>query len=141
LFNEYEIVIIVRPDLDDPSAIAALDKVCETVTELGGHILDKEDWGSRKLAYLIQKHARGHYFMAVVLVPPSKLFEIERRMRLDDRLMRFLTVCTGEAVEAETRIAAAEERRAAQPGLRRRFDLEEEEPAEDDYDADGAGVD
>jgi len=141
LFNEYEIFIIVRPDVDEVGALAALDRVCESLTELGGHILDREDWGSRKLAYLIQKHARGRYFLTVALLAPEKVLEVERRIRLDDRVMRFLTVSKGVATDVEARIAAAEEARAASPGLRKRYDIEEEEPIEEDYDADVGVVD
>lgn len=131
--NEYELVIIVRPELDDPAALAVMAKAVDHITELGGAILGREDWGSRRLAYLIEKQARGHYLMVVHLAQPSAVLELERRLRLDERVMRFLTSCVGRNVDVDARIAAAAEDAPEGDGIRRRFDLVEEERITDEY--------
>src|SRR5690606_36634851 len=92
LVHEYEIVFIIRPDLDDADTLAAVERVETTVAETEGHLLERDDWGKRRLAYLVQKHAKGHYILLRILSSPTQILEIERKMRLDDRIIRFLTV-------------------------------------------------
>jgi small subunit ribosomal protein S6 len=133
LFNEYEIVFIVRPDVDETETMSALTRITDAVTELGGHVLLREDWGSRKLAYPLKKNVRGRYLMLVVVTPAASILEIERRMRLDDRLLRFLTVKIEDVLDVPAHIAAAEESGRAQAEIRRRIEVEEEEPEDDDY--------
>jgi len=133
LFNEYEIVIIFRADLDEAETVSSFERVCASITELGGTVLDKEDWGRRKLAYLINKATYGRYLMATGLIDPKHILEIERRMRFDDRVVRFLVVSLGAVNEVQARIEAAEERRKNQPDIRRRVDLEEVDRDEEDF--------
>ncbi len=133
MFNEYEIVIIFRADLDEAETVSSFERVCASITELGGTVLDKEDWGRRKLAYLINKATHGRYLMATGLIDPKHILEIERRMRFDDRVVRFLVVSLGAVNEVQARIEAAEERRKNQPDIRRRVDLEEVDRDEEDF--------
>jgi small subunit ribosomal protein S6 len=133
VFNEYEIVIIIRPELDEAETMAAFERVAASVTELGGHVLLKEDWGQRKFAYPIKKLQRGRYLMLVVVSAPGNMVEIERRMRLDDRVLRFLTVKLEQVTDLDARLAAAEEARKNQPEIRRRIEVEEEDEPEEDY--------
>lgn len=142
LLSEYEIIVIIRADLEESDIMTTYGRVCQSVAELGGHVLDKEDWGRRKLAYPIKKFSYGRYMMAVALLNPKDVKEIERRMRFDDRLVRFLVVCVGPVNDPTARIEQAEERRKNGPDIRRRSDLEEiEEPAEEDYDIDHSAID
>jgi len=85
-------------------------------------VLERDDWGKRKLAYLIRKHAKGHYVLLRVASNPSSILEIERRMRLDDRIIRFLTVNVADDIDVETRAkeAAESSRRRAEEAARRR---------------------
>ncbi len=141
MLNEYEIIIILRADLEESDVVASFERVCANLAELGGTILDKEDWGRRKLAYLINKMTHGRYMMAVGLLGPSKISELERRMRFDDRIVRFLVVTLGHCADVPARIAAAEERRKNQPDIRRRVDLEEDDHEEEDYEPDMSAID
>lgn len=111
--HEYEITFILRPDLDDADTTAAIERVEATVIDGGGTLLDREDWGKRKLAYLIQKHAKGHYVLLRTVSDPASILEIERRMRLDDRVIRFLSVKVGDDVDLDLRKEQAAEVRAA----------------------------
>lgn len=142
MFSEYEIIVIVRSDLEESDIMATYGRVCQSVLDLGGNVLDKEDWGRRKLAYPIKKFAYGRYMMAVALLKPKDVLEIERRMRFDDRLVRFLVVCIGPVNDPATRIEFFEDRRKNGPDIRRRSDLEEvDDSPEEDYDIDHSAID
>lgn len=112
MFHEYEIVFIIRPDIDDADVTSAVERVTATVTDQGGHVLEQDDWGKRKLAYPIHKHTKGHYTLLRTVSSPTHILEIERKMRLDDRVIRFLTVKMDEAVNVTSRLEKAAEDRA-----------------------------
>jgi small subunit ribosomal protein S6 len=112
MFHEYELIFIIRPDADDAEVNAAVERVTTTITDLGGHVLLKDDWGKRKLAYPIKKHTKGHYTLLRLVADPTHILEVERKMRLDDRVIRFLTVKVEEAVDVAFRLKQAAEERA-----------------------------
>ena len=124
--NEYELVIIIRPDLDDAPTNEATEKIEAIVSEGGGHLLVRDDWGKRKLAYPIGKHLKGHYVLLGFLAPAELIAEIERRIRITDAIIRFLTVKKFDAVDVEPRLLQAAEQRR----------LREEEAARHSSDAD-----
>ena len=88
----YETIYIVKPDLVDEESKALSTKVQEIVTGLKGDIKRLEDWGVRKLAYPIQKVARGRYMYLRFDGEASMVAELERRLRIDDRVIRYQTV-------------------------------------------------
>jgi small subunit ribosomal protein S6 len=140
LFHEYEIVVIVRPDVDDADVKSAIERAEETITSQGGHLLERDDWGKRKLAYLIKKHSKGYYVLIRALSSPEHITELERRLRLDDRVIRFLTVKISEAVDVEFMLEQAVERRKAAELARAEREAADAEAAargedrSDDYD-------
>ena len=107
--NEYELTVIVRPDLDDAATYAIFDKLEEILAEGGGQLLHRDDWGKRKLAYAISRHLKGHYALICFLSEPTLISEFERRMRNIDSVLRFLTVKVGDAVDVEARLRDAAE--------------------------------
>lgn len=120
LSHEYETILIVRPDIEDSAVKAMAEKFEGLLTEGGGHILDREDWGSRKLAYPIAKHLRGHYVRMNYLAPAEIIDELERRMRLNETVVRFMTVRLADAVDVPTRVEEAAVHRAAREEEERR---------------------
>lgn len=88
----YETIYIVKPDLVDEESKALSTKVQEIVASLKGDIKRLEDWGVRKLAYPIQKVARGRYMYLRFDGDASMVAELERRLRIDDRVVRYQTV-------------------------------------------------
>lgn len=121
MLHEYELVLIARPDTDEPTTYAAIERVETSIADDGGHVLLRDDWGKRKLAYGIKKHVKGHYVVLHCLMKASQVTEVERRIRLDETLLRFLTVRVAEAVDVEARVAAAAEvRRVRDEETRRR---------------------
>lgn len=111
LHQEYETVVILRPDLDDASAVSLVEKFEGIVTTAGGHILIRDDWGKRKLAYPIAKHQKGHYVLLGHLAPSTLVSELERRMRNEDSVIRFLTTHICEVADIPARLTKAEEQR------------------------------
>ena len=109
-FHEYETIIIIRPDLDDADTDAIVEKI-EAIVVAGGRLLDREDWGKKRLAYPINKHQKGHYVLYNFLAEAPLISELERVIRITDNVVRFLTIRKAEAVDVETRIQQASETR------------------------------
>lgn len=95
----YEIMFIVRPDLEE----AEIDKIIETfsgyVTQGGGTVknaLADQKMGRRRLAYTVRKFNDGFYILLIVESPASLIHEIERRLRVSEQVIKFITVRTDE---------------------------------------------
>ncbi len=89
-------MFIVRPDVDE----AELDKLIETfsgyVTTGGGTIRSTEKMGRRRLAYTVNKFNDGFYLLLIIEAPASLISELERRLRVSEQVIKFITVRTDE---------------------------------------------
>jgi small subunit ribosomal protein S6 len=94
--RSYEIMFIVRPDIEE----AEIDKIVETfsghVTNGGGAVKQVEKMGRRKLAYTVQRFNDGFYILLMVEAPASLIAEVERRLRVSEQVIKFITVRTDE---------------------------------------------
>ncbi|MDR2685795.1 MAG: 30S ribosomal protein S6 [Rickettsiales bacterium] len=88
----YESVIVFRQDLNDAQVREKADKFEKIIKELSGSVSAKEFWGLRTLAYIIRKNKRAHYVMFGTSLPGAQLAEFERKMRIDEDVIRFLNV-------------------------------------------------
>jgi len=113
----YETIYIVKPDLVDEENKALTTKINEVVEKMNGDVRKLEDWGVRKLAYPINKIARGRYMYLRTDGDTTLIAELERRLRLDDRVIRYQTVklekdtvvaAPAKAIEAEETASAPE---------------------------------
>lgn len=141
LYTEYETIYVVRPELTEDTVRALNEKVDGIVGRFEGHILFREDWGKRKLAYPIQKNSKGHYIYLRYLGPTEMIAEIERNLRIDSNLLRFLTVRLGYDVELEERLAEGERIRAEQAtraALAAENEDDDQDENEDDSDSDSS---
>jgi small subunit ribosomal protein S6 len=106
----YEIMFIVRPDVEE----AEQDKLIETfsgyVTSGGGSIKSTEKMGRRRLAYTVQKFNDGFYVLLVVEAPASLVGELERRLRVQESVIKFITV---RMDEEDKRVAKIKKHRDA----------------------------
>lgn len=91
MMNNYETVFILTPDLSDVQMKEAVDKFADMITTEGGEIVNREEWGMRKLAYPIQKKSTGYYVLLEFKADPSFINTLEVNYRRDDRVIRFLT--------------------------------------------------
>ncbi len=87
----YETIFIVNPDVSQENTESITDNFVERVEKAGGRIVKREYWGSRPLAYSITKRKRGHYVMLVTDGEPQAVETLEQAIRLEERIMRFLT--------------------------------------------------
>ncbi len=92
----YESVFIARQDVSAGQVEAIADQYVELVKENGGEVTKKEHWGLRNLAYKIKKNRKGHYTLFNIDGPASAVLEMERRMRISEDVIRYLTVRVDE---------------------------------------------
>lgn len=95
----YEHTFIARQDLTPNKVSELADKYAAVIAENGGKVTKREDWGLRNLAYKIQKNRKGYYTMFNVDAPAKAIIELERLERIDENLLRFLTVKVDELEE------------------------------------------
>lgn len=88
--RQYEVVLILQPDLDEASFNAAVDKVKGWISEGEGTVEKVDVWGKRKLAYPIRKQTEGQYALLTVQMDPSFASKLEGNLRLLEPVMRFL---------------------------------------------------
>lgn len=112
LIHEYETVVILRPDLDDADTRENIVKLEDIISTNNGTMLLKDEWGKRKLAYPIAKHLKGHYILFNFLGYAEAIDEIERRIRINDKIIRFMTIKIENDVDVEAKVVSAAEERA-----------------------------
>jgi len=88
----YENVFIVRQDISTPQVEALADTFANLVAEQGGKVEKREYWGLRNLAYRIKKNRKGHYVLFNLDAPPPAVSELERNMRINEDVLRYLTI-------------------------------------------------
>ncbi len=98
--RRYETVWVVNGDLPDEEVKATIDKFTKIITGQGGTLVNIEEWGRRKLAYKIAGTLRGYYLLADFAGRPDTVKELERNFRIDDRVIRYLTMKTADQVDA-----------------------------------------
>ena len=108
--REYELIYIAKPDLSEEDLSAILERTKKVIADRNGHILNEDEWGKKKLAYEIQKYAKGHFMYLLYLGDTDIVNETERTLKLDDSILRFLTVKMADRVDVDTRIALQAER-------------------------------
>ena len=91
--KRYETVFILTPVLSDDQAKEAAKKFKKTITDLGGKIVNEENWGLKKLAYPIQKKTTGFYHLMEFAGEGQEIVNnLEVAYKRDERILRFLTV-------------------------------------------------
>ena len=92
----YETVLIARQDISQSQVEEIIKNLKTLITESKGKILKEEYWGLKTLAYRIKKNRKGHYVLLNIEVDNSTLIEFERIMRLNEDILRFLTISIKE---------------------------------------------
>lgn len=90
--HKYEVMFIIRPDTAEDEVEKIVSQMEGFVTGAGGKMEKIEKMGRRRLAYRIERQREGFYVLFVLEGPPSTVNELERRMRVTDSVMKFLTV-------------------------------------------------
>lgn len=127
----YETIFIVHPEVTGDDLPAVIDKYKAILTDQGANVLKAENWGTRTLAYTVKKQAKGCYLLFIFDAEPSVISEFERRMRIDDKVIKFQTVHLEGGYEAPPVVEAAPQEAAE-------TDEEADEASESDESADDA---
>lgn len=92
----YETVFITRQDLGAAQVETMTTQFCDILTQAGGTILKTEQWGLRNFAYRINRARKGHYTLIEFDVNAPALLEMERQMRINENIVRYMSVRLGE---------------------------------------------
>ncbi len=95
----YETVYIARQDLSEAQVKDLTDGYSKIITDNGGKVTKVENWGLRSLAYKINKNRRGFYVLIESDTPAPAIHEIERTMRLNENILRFMTIRLDELTD------------------------------------------
>lgn len=98
--RDYELVVVVKPEVTDERISRVVDKVTGFVTGKGGSVVDIDRWGRKKLAYPIGQYLEGNYFLAHLKLESGRVRELEANLRLSDEIMRHLIVRTSKRKES-----------------------------------------
>lgn len=99
--RRYEQVCILRPSLSEEEITRIIDNTTQLIQEDEGSVIFLNKWGMRKLAYPIKKESQGYYVLCDFAASPAVVSEIERKFRIDDAVLKYLTVKISEAISAE----------------------------------------
>ncbi|HQG32461.1 MAG TPA: 30S ribosomal protein S6 [Deltaproteobacteria bacterium] len=99
--NLYEMMFIQNPDIGEEDQGKLLSRLTSTISKYGGEVIRIDDQGIKSLAYKIEKQPRGRYFLGYLEGPGSMIPEIERFLRLDENVMRFVVIKLDRHVKKE----------------------------------------
>lgn len=117
--RRYETILIIDPDLSDDERSSILEKLRDLITRHDAFLVEFDDWGVRKLAYEIKKRIRGYYLRIDYCGIGALVDEIERFSRIDDRILKYMTVLLDknadiEKIKEELASIEAEKKKAEQ---------------------------
>ena len=127
--RRYELMLLLRPDLEDDKLQSAVEKVTRAIVNAGGSLSKVSPWGKRRLAYPIQHLREASYFLIHFDIEPSAVREIERGLLISEEILRHLVTVI------EDRGPAGEEIEAVPPA-----DRDAEEDSLDDEDVEDAEI-
>jgi small subunit ribosomal protein S6 len=121
----YENVFIARQDISGAQVDALADTFAQLVADNGGEVKKREYWGLRNLAYRMRKNRKGHYVLMNIAAPPAAVAELERTMRINEDVIRYLTLRVdaleeGPSVVMQSR-GSRDDRQRRSAGERERF--------------------
>ncbi|SHO80431.1 SSU ribosomal protein S6p [hydrothermal vent metagenome] len=97
--NCYETMFVIQPTLTEEESKAQVQKIMDVITKQGSEIVATKDMGIRRLAYEVKKHKRGHYTVVLFKAKGDTILEIERNLRINEDVIKFLTIRYSNTVE------------------------------------------
>ena len=104
--RSYEVMFIVRPDMEEADVDKLIAGLDQTITNGGGSIKSTEKLGRRKLSYLVRKFSDGNYILLIINADGSLIAEVERRLRVTEPVIKFITVRMDEEEKRADKIKA-----------------------------------
>jgi small subunit ribosomal protein S6 len=135
----YETVFIARQDITGAQVEALADAFTQLIADQGGEVKKREYWGLRNLAYRMNKNRKGHYILFNIDAPAAAIAELERTMRINEDVLRYLTIRVEQHDEGPSPIMQGRGGREDRPrrGDRDRYEdrAERERPVEERVEA------
>ncbi len=94
--SNYESVLIARQDLGASQVNELVSSLSDVIKNQGGEVVKVDNWGLKNLAYRIKKNRKGHYVLLNIVAPAQAIFEYERLVRLNEDVIRYMTVKVDE---------------------------------------------
>ena len=111
----YENVFIARQDISGAQVDALADTFTQLIAEQGGEVKKREYWGLRNLAYRMNKNRKGHYVLFNIEAPAPAIAELERTMRINEDVIRYLTLRVDALEEAPSAVMQSRGSREDRP--------------------------
>lgn len=99
--RRYETIFITLPELSEEELSEVREKINSILISYKGDLIKWEDWGVKKLTYEIRKNSRGRFFLMDYIAGKEMIRELERNLRLNDRVLRFQTIKIGAQISPE----------------------------------------
>jgi small subunit ribosomal protein S6 len=136
--RRYETIFILRPSLSEDEITAIIERSTNILTEVDGQIIELDKWGMKKLAYPIKKDLQGYYVFCDYCSTPDAVAEMERKFRLDDSVLRYMTLKIQDDINdediAEATALVAEKQAAVVEESEESEEVEELEATSASYD-------
>lgn len=110
--RRYESVIILDPDLPDDDIQAFTNRYTELIRSYGGDVIKVDDWGLKRLAYLVKKREKGRYVFFDYAGVPELIHEMERQFKISEEVIKFLSIKLDQDLDLEAFKAEAEAKAA-----------------------------
>ncbi len=88
--RKYEVFLIIQADFDETALNGVVDKVKGWITDAGGTVTDVDNWGKRRMAFIIRKQREGQYVLIHAEMAPAFVTELERNLRFQEPVIRFM---------------------------------------------------
>jgi small subunit ribosomal protein S6 len=94
--RDYELVVILNPEIGDDVIAENLERLNQGVTGRGGEVVEVNHWGRRRLAYPISRHFEGNYVVSQIKLDPGQVPDLESNLRISEEVIRHLIVRADE---------------------------------------------
>lgn len=94
--RDYEMVMIISPDVDEEDVPGTIDKISEFITSRGGEVTQVDRWGKKKMAYSINRFSEGNYVVSRFKCEPGMTTELEASLKISEQILRHMLVRLGE---------------------------------------------
>ena len=88
----YELVYIVNPEVTDEDLSGLIDRVSQSISKVGGNVIEVNKWGRKRMAYPIKKCTEGNYVLTKLELDPAAIKDLEANIRLSDEVIRHLMI-------------------------------------------------
>jgi len=90
--RKYEVIYIIKPELDEEKTASVVERFASLITNTGGEITKTEQWGKKRLAYEVNDYREGYYVLVRFTGEPAVAHELERVFKITDEVLRFIVI-------------------------------------------------